>query len=775
MSKKSVKTLLALAGATALFTIAGGVFAWDFSVVSAEENFEKSDYLVAPTTYEQYLNLTAPQDVAYGEYYTAIADGNNIFVYDRQKESYSKYVHEENGGSMDIVKKIQLGNAGNLYFADNSSGDNFYELNLKTLQITQKFDAIACNTFIIDGETLYFANSVGALFSTSLADANAVRSPLPLNNDPRKPTLAFWNDELYFTDNGATQILYKINPEEGIPTQVATPEYNIEYMCIVGGVLNYTCSSGGFYSYQLNAVNDDGLIFAEDTEIYTSLSAYADWVHVINGNRVRRFSLTEKTFADFEISASSGAQNRLSGATALTLDGNKAYIADNGNARISIYDTALQTFENFPVTLLGSYLSATENSLLTASQTALEVYENGVKTYESQAVDGNIVGTAGVYGKYYLATDKNFFYCLTKDDNGVWHLQEVRKTSTRYPNALTADIYGNLYIRSGSYLYSFTESEYLVADEEGVQVCDDLPTATQSIRVDYEKNVYALTQNKVYKNGVEIDFSTPLVYDDEQTVNAFVFGAEDETAYFLAGGNHLFASVRLDLPTVKSIPVNGADEEVFKAESAVFSVVQTQENALFIAFDLASLKGATHFPYLSYKRSSQTQTALKIGETNEYSLVAVFNKTTQKYETFIVDKHACAPLDENEFSVKYPQNEQKTAYITNEVYLYKFPYLTELLTVQKLPRNAKVTVKGEIKQLDHEYYEISYGEYTGFVPKSFVSKISAAPPQSTTEIYGNTESNDDGVFRLAYIVLGSAVVGILVDYLLLKNKRKEEK
>ena len=229
------------------------------------------------------------------------------------------------------------------------------------------------------------------------------------------------------------------------------------------------------------------------------------------------------------------------------------------------------------------------------------------------------------------------------------------------------------------------------------------------------------------------------------------------------------------MPTVKRIPVKGADEEVFKAESAVFSVVETQENALFIAFDLSALKGAEYFPYLSYKRSETTQNALKIGETDEYALIAVFNKTTQAYETFAVDKSAVSPLDENAFFEKYSEGEQQTAYITNQVYLYKFPYLTELLTVKRLPRNAKVTIKGVITQLDHEYYQISYGDYTGFVPKSFVSGISASPPSSTTEVYGNTENNDDGVFRLTYILLGTAVIGILVDYLILKNKNKEEK
>lgn len=774
MRKNSVKILSGLLGVTALFTIAGGIFAWNSSSVFAEELGEK-DYLISPVFYEEYLPLNAPMDIAYNEYYTAIADGNTVFVYDRQKQSYAKYEHEVSGGSMDTVKKIQLGSSHNLYFADNSSGDNFYELNLRTLEITQKFDAIACNTFIIDGETLYFANSVGALFSTSLVDETSARKPLPLNNDPRKPTLAFWNDELYFTDNGATQILYKINPDEGIPTQVATPENTIEYMSIQEGVLTYTCSSGGFFAYSLNSVTESGLIFSETDGVYESLSSYGDWVHIVNGDKIRRFSLSEKDFTAFEICSSSNSPHRLDGARDLTLDGDTAYILDDGNKRVLTYDTKTSQFINdFPVGLSGEYIAATDGSFIVLSKTKAELYKDGVKAYENDAFEGNIVGVSGVYGNYYLATDKNYCYRLSQTD-GVWTLKEIRKTSTRYPSLLTADAYGNLYIKSGAYLYAFSEEEFLTADEEGVQVCDNLPATAQKLAVDYEKNIYALSQNKVYKNGEIIDYSTPLVYAENVTIGSFAFGIEEPTALLLADGNYIFASVRLALPTVKSIPVDNADEKVFKEESAEFSVVETKENALLIAFDLAQLKDATYFPYLSYKRSSEPQKALKIGETDKYSLIAIFNAKEQKYETFVVLHDACLPLAKEEFSTVYPIEEQKAGYITSEVNLYKFPYLTELLTVRKLPRNAKITLLGEITQLDHEYYHIAYGEYTGFVPKSFVSGISASPPQSTTEVYGETENNDDGAFRLTYILLGTAIIGILADYLLLKNKRKEEK
>ena len=41
-----------------------------------------ADTLISPQTYEEYLPLTAPMDIAVNERYSAIADGNEIFVYD---------------------------------------------------------------------------------------------------------------------------------------------------------------------------------------------------------------------------------------------------------------------------------------------------------------------------------------------------------------------------------------------------------------------------------------------------------------------------------------------------------------------------------------------------------------------------------------------------------------------------------------------------------------------------------------------------------------------
>jgi len=56
----------------------------------------ESDSLILPSSYEQYLPLDAPTGVAVCRNYTAVSDGNVIYVYDRADGEYRLYRHEEN-------------------------------------------------------------------------------------------------------------------------------------------------------------------------------------------------------------------------------------------------------------------------------------------------------------------------------------------------------------------------------------------------------------------------------------------------------------------------------------------------------------------------------------------------------------------------------------------------------------------------------------------------------------------------------------------------------
>ena len=477
----------------------------------------------------------------------------------------------------------------------------------------------------------------------------------------------------------------------------------------------------------------------------------------------------------------------MSGAADVCLAGDKLFIADNGNARVSVYNHKKQTFEKaINVTFSPLFVSANEKTLLLANEEKAVLYSLDKETYGEQmgqfsTFNGKIVGTASVYDTYYLISENNYAYTLQiSEETGAWMATETKKTSTRYPKALTADVYGNLYILSGSDVFVFTEEKFTASGEAGEKVCENLPTATTKLGVDYNGTIYALANDALYRaDGTIFDFDDTLVYYNDTNatplLTSFAFGVEENETYILCEGNYLIQSTALSLPTVKTIKVNGADERIFENATAEFSVVKTTKNALLVEFDLQTLGGAEHFPYVRFERANGQRTALKIGETERYYLLAEYDQSVGTYRTYLTLISSCEPMSTDAYRTDYNEHEQKTGYITSAITLYKFPYLTELLKSGELARGAVVTVIGEIKELDHAYFHVSYesesGEMkTGYIPQAFVTDFNGLPLTSETIEVGETKNNDS-VFRLAYLLLGFAAICILTDYLLLRKKK----
>ena len=196
-------------------------------------------------------------------------------------------------------------------------------------------------------------------------------------------------------------------------------------------------------------------------------------------------------------------------------------------------------------------------------------------------------------------------------------------------------------------------------------------------------------------------------------------------------------------------------------------------------FDIYALQGAEYFPYLGYDRRSGSFSAIKIGEAGEYNLLAVFEKEKNEYNNYLVLKTACTAYSADEYRTQYET--AKTGWLTNGVSLYKFPYFCDLLTVgnDKLPRGGQVSILGEIHRLDHAYYRVEFtsenGEKTtGYIPQVYANLFDASPEQTQTENFGAPESDFDSLWRLAYILLGFAVIAILIDYLILRKKGEEK-
>ena len=749
--------------------------------------------LISPTDYQQYLPLIAPTAVSATENYTAIADGNTIYIYDARATVYREYTHAT------PINQLAFDSADNLYFL---SEFELYKLSADSLTAVPEATKthVICSNFTIHGNRLYYyAMSKTVIKRYDLT--NGTYSDLTLSTPLQDGSpLTFGFEGLYYVSkNSDGYTVQAVNVETGSNTAIATFAQPLQSIAIANHLFCAVTENGTFYAYNYNDLraNKKAELVTPVTETdekgYLSVCTLGGFAYAIRGNAVKRYSVSNAAFTDFEITSSSSSPHRFNGANDLFLAENRLFIADDGNDRISIYNVEDGQFETPVSTALDApFIVSYKETLLVSSSQESAIYSLSANRYgetlitlSADELDGNVIGAACVYDRYYLLTDDNYCYTFTQNE-GVWSYAEQQKITVggMKATAFTADVYGSLYVAYDSgEVYRYTEKELTSLSSTGTRVLDNLNGATK-IAVDCKENFYALAngiltkyaQNEGGMYEVNATFTPDygLVKDDNPTLISFAFGVESTSAYFLYAGNYAVQSDEVQIPVVSPIPVGNAVECIFGADNQTFSLVTINEDAILTEFDVTVLQGATEFPYLAFERCYTPFTALKIGEEAEYSILAVARGATG-YKTYLVRTDDCTPLAETDYREPYAE----TGYLTNDISLYKFPYLTELLTVAKMPRGAKVHLLDEIKLLERTYYEIAYtdenGEVkTGYIPTVYINLFDGTDPAVQTVTYGETTDDTDAVGRLIYILLGFGAIGILLDVLLLKKSKETD-
>ena len=259
-------------------------------------------------------------DVAVNNAYMAIADENTIYVYDVADNEYRKYEHTLNQADPTKNNIMQLQFYGNdgLYFLD---GTYLYLLDPESLQVsnvslTENDPKFPCSSFLIVDDVVYYTD-VKTQAAVSYVTLDGTRADT-LAHVEDKPAIAFWNEELYYTDEDRT--LWKINPQTKESAPITTFPYDeIISMQIQNGVLICSMLSGDFYAYSLadlagklaSAVTP----LAHYTGGYSSLALLGDYVYTVKGSSIRQYSLENSEFTDFEICNTSDSSHRFNGAT----------------------------------------------------------------------------------------------------------------------------------------------------------------------------------------------------------------------------------------------------------------------------------------------------------------------------------------------------------------------------------------------------------------------------------------------------------------------------
>ena len=263
------------------------------------------DSLLLPSSYEEYLPLSAPSDIAVTKEYAAVADGSFIYVYDRKADAYSRYEHTANADpANNTIAKLQFSEEGTLYFLDASTC--LYAFDPALLK-AEKTDLV-CSSFTIFSDTIYFTNVSATptpIFKTTLNRLdNAQATQATDSTVTSKPAITHDNGVLFYTDSG--KYLHKSEKRETdfhlSPTLTSTE--TVVSIAVYSGILYYTDTANSLYIYDLSTF---GVLesFAGD---FSAISVYDGFIYVVDGDRIRRYSPEEEAFTDYQICASSPAK-----------------------------------------------------------------------------------------------------------------------------------------------------------------------------------------------------------------------------------------------------------------------------------------------------------------------------------------------------------------------------------------------------------------------------------------------------------------------------------
>lgn len=331
-----------------------------------------------------------------------------------------------------------------------------------------------------------------------------------------------------------------------------------------------------------------------------------------------------------------------------------------------------------------------------------------------------------------------------------------------------------LYALGGGTLQRFS-----LANKESTQVAT-LPNGTNALTV-FAGQVLGTADGRFFSYDLaelsekqSADNCTPLLSE----VGAYTALSASEQGVYLLNGNSVKVydlahrswktTTEFSQPSAKAIPTKRLISTVNAPTATPLQLVTTVPRALLVKVDFHAAEDEGLFPCKGTVRK-ESFTAILLGKSDGYALLAHRENAASDYETYILSERSITENTDSLFSYETPQ----TGYLTNAVGLYKYPVLT-LPQLSRLERGATLLLSGEVTLAGETYYQVMQEGQTGYIPKSYVTLHNAATPDTQTQTVGEAENNADGIWRLVYILLGVAAIGILTDFLILRKHPERE-
>lgn len=802
--KRALKALITILCALALACSGTAVFAQSgadeaggytdavsaFADAEQSARAEKTETweLFLPSSSEQFLPLTSPNDVAISDDYIAVADGNVIYVYDRAAGRYNSYTGTagDTYSSLCFYGEFLLfvpngSSAFSIRYIDCSAAESGVYTSTNTLN-DQNTEAVTCTQFILNGDTLYYARFLGNTVNVYSGTISSAGGSLAANTSGTAlggETLSDISINPYFSNYGGTTYLSAQRTIYTVGTSVTTAfttDYDVSSFAITGTDLYYTSSdsarplykktlSGQQNDERLQAFSNISSIFPYNGALYFSVTG--------SNPAVRQFSLETEGYTGYEITQYSSGEKRLGrNADSLSLYGGRLIIADPANARVLLADTMTQ--EVRPVAVEGfsgsfSVTAGEEDFLVTdGSSVALYGYDGQrVLSLDYTSFNGTVVDSTYSYGSYYLVSSTGATYRLTEEGIGA------NGQLSSAPAAIAADINGDIWALSASSgtAYRYTEENFL--SQNGATETNPVlfGTGTLDILVDYEGTVYGLTEDSVLVGGAtdarQLDLSSYVSYADDATAVAFAFGFTTDEAYVLTDAGFL-VKWSGGIASLDTIDENGAysaltgalTDENGGADACGDLLVTISADAVLVSLDESALTAESYLPAAGYARAGEARVGVKVtdiadpdGGNTIGSLVALYEYlpgsgaqgSQHTYSLCLVLGEGAQPLASSEY---YTDTADYAGYTTNAVGLYNLPLMRQsgdaayLAYRLELAKNTRVTVLGTVSLpapttggygLDADYCFVSYSAdgqtVYGFVPASY---LNASPASGIT-------------------------------------------
>ena len=289
--KKLTATILSTLTLTALLS-AGAAFLHTENEYAFSAHADESTQaeLISPATYEEYLPLVSPSSVSVTGGYTAIADGNTLYLYDRAENAYYSYEHTK------PITKVELTEEGTLYFL---SSLRLYGLSIANLKAHGEAELLSvCSDFTVQQGTPYYYDNAQTLLSL-----NGKNIPLPYALQNASP-LAQANGLLYCVCKNTTNELftvYAVNPQTDSVTPIANFPEALLSLALANNQLCAITESGNFSAYALSELDGNEAALptpiAQDMGNYRAISAHGDNVYAVKGATIREYATERATFA----------------------------------------------------------------------------------------------------------------------------------------------------------------------------------------------------------------------------------------------------------------------------------------------------------------------------------------------------------------------------------------------------------------------------------------------------------------------------------------------